>query len=96
MSKFQNHFSPRKKYIFDPFFSDEKSISLLSIALRFIVISLYTQAPQRNIAQTPLKMLERPTFTMRSSYEDPNAQTLRSSRSGIFFYAKVVKMLQSP
>ena len=44
------------------------SIPLLSITLQFIALSLYTQEPRGSIAQTPLKMAERLTFTMRSSY----------------------------
>ena len=48
--------------------SDEKSVSLLSIALQFITLYLSRSNPERGFVQTPLKMPERPTFTMMSSY----------------------------
>ena len=44
------------------------STPLLSIALHFIARSLPSTEGPGSIDQNPLKMLERPTFTMRDSY----------------------------
>ena len=43
-------------------------MSLLSIALQFMIISLYSSKSTRGLAQNYLKMLERLTFTLRPSY----------------------------
>ena len=48
----------------------DSSTPLLSIALHFIARSLPSKEGPGGIDQNPLKMLERPTFTMRDSYEN--------------------------
>ena len=59
-----------KKYFWIIFEVLKRTMSLLSIALQFAIISLYSSKLQALSALNPLKMLERPTFTLRASHRD--------------------------